>query len=461
MSEVVSMAEEVAISPAAAAIQRPVVAIVGRPNVGKSALFNRFVGERRAIVEDIPGTTRDRLIAEVEWRGRTFDVVDTGGLAEPTSVAGSGAYMDLIRSQVEQAIDEAALLLFVVDAKAGVTAADVEVGEMIRRAAKPSLLLANKADNEQRSVEATEFFELGLGEPIPISALNGRGIGEVLDIIDDLIPLAPEQEVTTKSLRVAIIGRPNVGKSAILNAILGEQRVIVSEIAGTTRDAIDTPFEYNGHSLTLIDTAGIRRPGRLEGSIEHYSVMRARNAIQRADVAVCVFDASTALRAQDLHIIGMALEASTGLVVCANKWDLVKDVYEPKRFVTSVARRMKFAPWVPMVRISAIEGWNLDDLLREVLASGEQAKRRVPTGELNAILRGAMSRRPPALIGKRRLKLLYVTQPEVSPPTFVFFVNDAGLATATYKRYLENSLRAVFGYRGAGLKLTFRSRADT
>jgi GTP-binding protein len=440
--------------------KRPLVAIVGRPNVGKSALFNRFVGERKAIVEDIAGTTRDRLVAEVEWRGRTFDVVDTGGLAEPTSVAGSGAYMDLIRLQVEQAVEQASLLLFVVDAKAGVTAADLEVAEMVRRSEKPSLLLANKADNERRSEEATEFFELGLGDPIPISALNGRGIGEVLDVIGDLIPLPPESEADTQALRVAIVGRPNVGKSALVNALLGEQRVIVSEIAGTTRDAIDTPFEFEGNEITLIDTAGIRRPGRVDGSIEHYSVIRARNALERADVAVAVFDASVALRAQDLHIIGMALDASTGLVACANKWDLVKDTFDPKRFVNSIGRRMRFATWTPLVVTSALEATGLENLIREVLAAGEQRKRRVPTSELNAILRGAMARRPPPLAGRKRLKLMYVTQPEVSPPTFVFFVNDAGLVLTSYRRYLENSLRAVFGYRGAGLRLIFRSRGE-
>lgn len=437
---------------------RPLIAIVGRPNVGKSALFNRLLGERRAIVEDIPGTTRDRLVGEVEWRGRAFDVVDTGGVAEPTSVEGSGAYMDLIRAQVEEAIAEASLLLFVVDAKAGPTSADAEVADMVRRSRKPSLLIANKADNERRGEAAAEFYELGLGEPHAISALNGRGVGELLDIIDDLVVLPPEAETEPKTLRVAIVGRPNVGKSALVNAILGQQRVIVSEIAGTTRDAIDTPFEYNGHSLTLIDTAGIRRPGRIEGSIEHFSVLRARAALERADVAVAVFDAPERLRAQDLHIIGMALDASTGLIVCGNKWDLIEDVADPRAFLASVSRRMRFAPWAPVVVVSALEKTGLDVLLMEVLASGAQRGLRVPTGELNAIMRGAMARRPPPLAGKRRIKLLYVTQPETEPPTFVFFVNDATLVPATYRRYLENSLRAACGYRGAGLKMVFRTR---
>ncbi|MPZ50363.1 MAG: ribosome biogenesis GTPase Der [Dehalococcoidia bacterium] len=443
--------------------KKPIVALVGRPNVGKSALFNRFVGERRAIVEDIAGTTRDRLVGEVEWRGRVFDIVDTGGLAEPTSVAGSGQYMDHIRSQVQAAVVEADLLLFVVDAKAGGTAADHEVAEMLRRSGKPALLVANKADNSRRSEEATEFFEFGLGEPQAVSAINGAGVGELLDMISDLLPYLPEEaEVRAPSpLRVAIIGRPNVGKSALTNALLGQDRVIVSDIAGTTRDAIDTPFEYEGEPMTLIDTAGIRRPGRVEGSIEHYSVMRSKEAVARADVAVVVFDASERLRAQDLHIIGLALEESTGLIVAANKWDLIKDEWERTAFLTAVRRRLRFATWTPVVIVSAIEATGLDELLKEVRAAGEERRKRVPTSEMNAIMRGAMARRPPPLIGRRRLKLLYVTQVRTEPPTFVFFVNDAGLVPPTYQRYLENILRKQFGFRGAGLRLIFRSRADS
>jgi GTP-binding protein len=441
--------------------RKPVVALVGRPNVGKSALFNRMVGQRKAIVEDIPGTTRDRLVDEVEWRGGTFDLIDTGGLAEPTSVAGSGEYMDFIRRQVETAITEADLILFVVDVKAGTTAADREVADILRRSNRRTLLLANKADNQRREIEATEFYELGLGEPHAVSAANGAGVGEVLDIIEQTLPLVPEKaEVEQRSLRVAIIGRPNVGKSALTNALLGEERVIVSEIAGTTRDAIDTPFEFQGHSLTLVDTAGIRRPGRIEGSIEHYSVMRAKEALERADVAVCLFDASVGLRAQDLHIIGMAMEAHTGLVVAGNKWDLMRDKLDKQSFTQRISRRLNFAPWAPVVAVSALEKTGLEELLHEVLAAGEQRTRRVPTGELNAYIRRALARRPPPVAGKQRMKLLYVTQPSVEPPTFVLFVNDADLAPTAYRRYLENSLRSAFGFRGAGIRLIFRSRGE-
>ena len=444
-------------------IRKPLVAIVGRPNVGKSALFNRMIGQRKAIVEDIPGTTRDRLTGEVEWRSRLFDLTDTGGLAEPTSVAGSGAYMDSIRAQVESAIEDADLLLFALDVKAGITAADYEVAEMLRRADKPTILVANKADNQRRADESSpEFFELGLGEPIAVSAINGGGVGELLDLIADMLPELPLETETpaTHPLRVAIIGRPNVGKSALTNALLGQDRVIVSDIAGTTRDAIDTLMTYKDQEIALIDTAGIRRPGRLEGSIEHYSVMRSKDAVKRADVAVVVFDASMRLRAQDLHIIGIALEESTGLVVCGNKWDLIAETWDQDKFRNAMRRRLHFATWSGFAVTSAAEHTGLDELLDEVIAAGEERKKRVQTSELNAIIRGALARRPPTIAGKKRLKLLYVTQVAIEPPTFVFFVNDADLVSSAYKRYLENALRRQFGYRGAGLKLFFRSRSE-
>ncbi len=447
------------------ATRKPLVAIVGRPNVGKSALFNRMIGHRKAIVEDIPGTTRDRLTGEVEWRLRLFDLTDTGGLAEPTSVAGSGAYMDAIRAQVDSAVGDADLLLFIVDVKAGLTAADYEVAAMLRRAAKTTILVANKADNQRRADEsAPEFYELGLGEPVAVSAINGGGVGELLDMISDMLPLLPEEPEeagpTTRPLRVAIIGRPNVGKSALTNALLGEDRVIVSDIAGTTRDAVDTRMKYKDHDITLVDTAGIRRPGRVEGSIEHYSVMRAKDAVKRADVAVVVFDASMRLRAQDLHIIGIALEESTGLVVCANKWDLIAETWDPEKFRNAMRRRLHFATWSGFAVVSALETTGLDELLEEVIVAGEERTKRVQTSELNAIIRGALARRPPTIAGKKRLKLLYVTQVAIEPPTFVFFVNDADLVSSAYKRYLENALRRQFGYRAAGLKLIFRSRSE-
>jgi GTP-binding protein len=283
----------------------------------------------------------------------------------------------------------------------------------------------------------------------------------MLDEVSDMLPYLPDaDETAADSLRVAIIGRPNVGKSALLNAILGEERVIVSEIAGTTRDAIDTPFEYEGVKMTLVDTAGIRRPGRIEGSIERYSVMRSKGAVERADVAVVVFDASQGIRSQDLHIVGLALEEHTGLVLAGNKWDLVQETQEKPTFLARIRRRLRFATWAPVTAVSALAGIGLDELLREVKAAGEERKKRVPTSELNALIHRALARRPPPPQGRRRLKLLYVTEARTEPPTFVFFVNDAELISSTYQRYLENELRRAFGFRGAGLKLVFRSRSE-
>jgi GTP-binding protein len=377
--------------------------------------------------------------------------------------------MASIQAQVESAVQDADLLLFVVDTKAGITAADYEVAEMLRRAARPTLLVANKADNQRRADESSpEFYELGLGEPVAVSAINGGGVGELLDLMAELLPVLHgdtdegpgEPETATRPLRVAIVGRPNVGKSALTNALLGQDRVIVSDIAGTTRDAVDTTMQYNGHPVTLVDTAGIRRPGRVEGSIEHYSVMRSKDAIKRSDVAVVVFDASARLRAQDLHIIGIALEEATGLVVCANKWDLIAETWDQDKFRNAMRRRLHFATWAGFAVTSAMERTGLDELMQEVLAAGEERKKRVQTSELNAIIRGALARRPPTVAGKKRLKLLYVTQVATEPPTFVFFVNDASLVSSAYKRYLENALRRQFGYRGAGLKLLFRSRSE-
>ncbi len=300
--------------------RRPLVAIAGRPNVGKSALFNRMVGGRPALVEDLPGTTRDRIYGEVEWRGREFMLIDTGGL-EPSV---EGTYTPLVREQIEVALREADIVLFVVDAKDGSTPADAEVADLLRRANKPVLLLANKAENEERAESAVAFFDLGIGEPIPISAQHGHGVADVLDMIVDSLP-AFEAEVAQDELRLAIVGRPNVGKSSLLNAVLGEQRVIVSDVPGTTRDAIDTPFDFEGQRLVLVDTAGLRRRGAIEPGVEKHSVLRARRALERAQIALCVFDLSEDFTAQDGHVVGYALDASAGLIVVANKWDLVAD----------------------------------------------------------------------------------------------------------------------------------------
>lgn len=435
----------------------PIVAIVGRPNVGKSALFNRIVGGRPALVEDLPGTTRDRIYGAAEWGGREFRVVDTGGL-EPSV---PGTYTPLVRSQVEEALREADVILFVVDAKDGMTAADRDVADLLRPSTKPVLLLANKADNEERQEAAVAFYELGLGEPIPVSAQHGLGVADVLDMVVGILPPG-EAPPSVEGLRIAIVGRPNVGKSSLLNAILGEERVIVSEVPGTTRDVIDTPFQFEGHDLVLVDTAGLRRRGSIEAGVEKHSAMRARRALERAQIALCLFDLSEGLTAQDTHVIGFALEAFRGLVVVGNKWDLVA---EGERTAEEWERRirwkLKFAPWAPVRFVTAKEGTGVRELLEEAVRIGEQRLRRVETGPLNQAIRRAVLDRPPTSPSKgKRLKLLYVTQPEVDPPTFVFFVNDAALVHFSYRRYMENVIRRNFGFEGTAIHLVFRGRGD-
>lgn len=434
---------------------RPVVAIVGRPNVGKSALFNRMVGRRQALVEEIPGTTRDRLYGDVAWRGEGFRLVDTGGL-DPEAESG---YPELIRRQVEQAVSEAAVLLFVVDAKDGITATDEEIAEILRRTGKPVFLLANKAENEARREAAVQFYELGLGEPIPVSAQHGTGVADVLDRVLDALPPAPEEEAPPAVPRLAIVGRPNVGKSLLLNAILGEERVIVSEVPGTTRDAIDTAFEFQGRSLVLVDTAGLRRRGKVERGLERHATLRSHRALERADTALVVFDASEGLTAQDLHIVGYAVKAKTGVVVVANKWDLMAGA-SLAEFEEDVRRRLHFARWISLRIVSAKEGVGIAPLLTEALRVCDERERRIETAPLNAVVQRAVAERPPPMVRNRRLKLLYVSQPKVAPPTFVFFVNDASLVHFSYRRHLENVLRDHFGFEGVALRLVFRSRKE-
>ena len=434
----------------------PVVAIVGRPNVGKSALFNRIVGGRPALVEDLPGTTRDRVYGEAEWRDRAFRVVDTGGL-EPDE---PGTYTPLVREQVERALGEAAIVLFVVDVVSGITAADYEVADLLRRTKKPVLLLANKADNELRREDAVAFFELGLGEPIAVSALHGHGVADVLDMIVDSLPLVEAEDEAEEPLRIAIVGRPNVGKSSLLNVILGEERVIVSPVPGTTRDAIDTPFEFEGRQLVLVDTAGLRRRGAIEPGVEKHASLRARRALERAGIAICVFDLAEGFTAQDAHIIGYALEAFRGVIVAGNKWDLVREgAWDRQEWERQLRWKLKFAPWAEIAFVSAQEGSGVRELLAAAARIGDVRRQRVDTGPLNQVVRRAVAERPPPTPTKgRRLKVLYVTQADVEPPTFVFFMNDASLVHFSYKRFLENVVRRTFGFQGTAIKMVFRSR---
>jgi GTP-binding protein len=442
-------------STPSAATERHTVAIVGRPNVGKSTLFNRLVGGRQAITADIPGTTRDRLYGEARLGRTSFTVIDTGGL-EPEAETG---YPAQIRLQVDTAVAEADVILLLVDAVAGCTPADKEIAQLLRQAGKPVILVANKSDNERRRELATEFYELALGEPLPVSAYHNIGLGDLGDRLAELLP-EEEAATTSQALRLAIVGRPNVGKSALLNAILGRERVLVSEEPGTTRDAVDTPFEYGGQSLVLIDTAGIRRRGKVERGIEKYSVLRAEEALARADVGLLVLDASAGLAAQDIHIAGYVAEAHKGLIAVVNKWDLMEDTEESReRFAEAVLSRLRFAPWAPLAFVSAQTGLNVEGLLDLALEVGETRRQRVPTGELNtAVQKAVAEHRPPSKKG-RALHILYVTQADVNPPTFVYFVNDAKLLHFSYQRYLENALRKAFGFEGTAVKLVFRSRS--
>jgi GTP-binding protein len=433
---------------------KPIVAVVGRPNVGKSTFFNRMIGQPLAIVEDEPGTTRDRLYADAEWNGRTFTLVDTGGLV----FEDTGDVASKVREQAQIAIAEADVIVFMLDATTGLTAADWDAADLLRRTEKPLILAANKADNEARRQAALEFYELGMSEPIPISSLHGTGTGDLLDAIT--AAFAPDvEEDEDEAIRVAIVGRPNVGKSSLLNALLGEERTIVSEIPGTTRDAIDTPLDWDGTPVVLIDTAGIRRRGRIDPGVEKYSVLRALRAIQRSDVAVLVLDAVDGPTAQDAHVAGYILEEMKSVIVAVNKWDLVvKDTHTMHQYMQTVRAALQFMDYVPVLFISAKTGKRVDQVLDTAMRVRDERLVRLPTSELNTMLRDAVARQsPPAKSGKR-LKFLYVTQAAVDPPTFVFFVNDKELVHFSYARYLENQIRERYGFTGTPLKLLFRGR---
>ena len=433
----------------------PLVVIVGRPNVGKSALFNRMTRSRHALVEDVPGTTRDRIYGDVEWRGRHLRVVDTGGLEGPQA----DPFTPLVRQQVEEALGEADAILFVVDAADGVTAADEEIAALVRRFTHPVLLVANKSDRREAADNLPELYALGFGDPLPVSAYHGRAVGDLLDRVLDMVT-AVRASVTTERLSVAIVGRPNVGKSSLVNAILGEQRAIVSEIPGTTRDAIDTPFEFEGRAMMMVDTAGIRRRGRVEPGVERHSVQRAERAIDRSDVAFLIIDQAEATVAQDTHIAGYISTQGRGMVLVVNKWDLAGKPGEREVFARRVDHRYRFVPWAPVLFTSAITGEGVRDLMEMAVHIGEVRQRRVPTPELNTLVQRALADHAPPTVGHRRLKVMYVTQAEVAPPTFVFFVNDPKLLHFSYRRYLENRLRDSFDFAGTAIRLVFRRRSE-
>ena len=440
-----------------AAAHLPRVAIVGRPNVGKSSLFNRIVGERRAIIEDEPGTTRDRLEAEVEWRDTHFLVLDTGGFQREAE----GDYTALIRAQITAAIEEAALVLFCVDARDGLTASDLDMADVVRRGETPALLVATKADNEAReAIAAAEATTLGFGPPLPVSALHDVNVGLLLDDVVERLPkTAPLVE--RDRIRVAIVGRPNVGKSTLVNALTGEDRVIVSDVAGTTRDAIDTDLDSPQGAFTLIDTAGIRRPGKRGLGVERHSVLRATSAIDRSDVAILLVDASESVAAQDTHIAGIVQEAAVGLVVVANKTDLWENPeLDGARLLAVMRERFRFLPWALFTFISAEAGQGLPELLRLAAEAREARRRRIPTGELNGIFKRALRDHSPPVVHSRRLKIRFVTQPSVDPPTFVVFVNDPKLLHFSYRRFLERRLREAHDFEGTAIRFILRGSSD-
>jgi len=434
---------------------KPIVAIVGRPNVGKSSLFNRLVGKPQAIIEDEPGTTRDRLYGDITWKESAFTVVDTGGLllTPPDDIA------QMVKSQVEVAIEEADVIIFLVDVVDGVTHMDKEIAESLRRSRKPVMLAANKADNEKRSQDALQFYELALGDPLPISAYHDIGADQLLDMVVEKLPFSPAEE-ELEMMKVAIVGRPNVGKSMLLNAILGQERAIVTDTPGTTRDAIDTIFQYNDHRMLLIDTAGIRRRGRIEGGIERYSVTRALRAISRADVALLVTEATEPVTAQDTHIAGYIQQAFKGMVLVVNKWDLVEETADRQEWTTAIRRRLKFMSYAPILYVSAKFCRGIEPVIAAARQVFEQRQKRIPTAVLNNAIRDAVDAHPPTSVAGKRLKILYATQAEINPPTFVLFMNDAKLMHFSYQRYLENRLRKSFGFGGTPLRLIYKKRGE-
>lgn len=444
---------------------KPIVAIVGRPNVGKSTFFNRLIGQRKAIVEDLPGTTRDRLYGECEWNGRIFTVVDTAGLLfEHDDLTTGTPQIEIarqVRAQVKIALEEADIIIFVVDIMSGITAADDEVAVMLRRSNKPIILTANKSDSLARNLDAVEFYALNLGHPIPMSAYHGIGTGDVLDAVTALMPALADQE-TDETVRIALVGRPNVGKSSLLNRLVGSERSVVSSVPGTTRDAIDTPITIDGEAAMLIDTAGVRRRGRVEPGVEKHSVLRTMRAIERADVAVLLIDAEEGVTAQDTHIAGMILEQLKGVVILVNKWDLIiKDDTTFNAFTRGVRDAFKFIPYAPLIFISAKTGQRVDQVLPTALKVAVERRKRVATSQLNALLRQALYDHPPTSIKVgAHLRIYYATQPQINPPVFLFFANDAQMIHWGYARYLENKLREKFGYIGTPIKIVFRGRVE-
>lgn len=454
-------------------MSKPIVALVGRPNVGKSTLFNRLAGERLAIVDGTPGTTRDRILAAAEWNGIPFAIIDTGGIdpthggKTPLSV-GSAEFIEQIREQALIAVRDADAVLFITDGAEGVAPADREVAEILRRYQKtaqgkrwpPILLVVNKCESADRRSQAVQFYELGLGDPYPISGLHGMGTGDLLDdLVASFPPSSEEQE--DESVKIAIVGKPNAGKSSLLNTLVGEERAIVSPIPGTTRDAIDTRIEFNGLPITLIDTAGIRRRGKIDPGVEKYSVLRSFKAIERADVVLLLIDATTGITAQDTHIAGFILEAWKSTVVLVNKWDAIqKDSFTMDEYSRVVRRELNFMPYVPLLFISAKTGQRVDQVLPMALRVQEERLARIITSKLNQVLRDAQDVHSAPSHAGRQLKIYYGAQVRTDPPTFVIYVNDPKLLHFSYLRFLENRIRDQYEFLGTPIKIIAKGHKE-
>lgn len=437
---------------------KPIVAIVGRPNVGKSTLFNRIAGERISIVEDTPGVTRDRIYADAEWLDKHFTLIDTGGLEPETE----DIIMKQMYEQAEIAMETADVIMFVCDVKTGVTDADMQVANRLRKTKKPIVLVVNKMDDLRKySMDVYEFYELGLGEPFGVSAGQAIGLGDMLDEVVKHFPADKDTSEEEDVIKVAVVGKPNVGKSSLINRILGEERVIVSDIAGTTRDAVDSPYEYNGQKFVFIDTAGMRKKSKIRENIEKYSIIRAVAAVERADVCILMINAEEGITDQDTKIAGIAHEAGKATIIAVNKWDAVeKDSNTINKFTKEIDAELKYMPYAPKMFISALTGQRVSKLFDTIAAIYENNTRRVSTGLLNDVLIEAMAlNQPPAEKG-RPLKIYYMTQVSVKPPTFVLFVNDTELLHFSYKRYIENQLRQAFGFDGTPIHFIARNKKD-
>lgn len=454
-------------------IKKPVVALVGRPNVGKSTLFNRILGRRVAIVEDLPGTTRDRIYGDADWNGVGFTIIDTGGLEAPSEIGAarlrqpnaeplaldSADFIKSIQNQAQVAIEEADVIVFVVDGREGLTAADQDVGEVLRLSHKPIFVAVNKTEAADRKLDAVEFWSLGLSEPYAMSAYHGDGVGDFLDELVKVLPAYPASYEEAKRVGMAIVGRPNVGKSSLLNALLQTERAIVSDVPGTTRDPIDTEIVFEGQTLVLIDTAGIRRRGSIEQGIERYSVVRSMRSIDQADVAMLLIDANDGVTAQDAHVAGYILERSKGVVVLVNKWDMIeKDEHTMVQFAKQVREDLKFLSYVPVLFISALTRQRINRVLPTAMDVVAARQHRLSTSELNQLLRDAYDKSMPPTKNGRHLRLYYSTQIDTEPPTFLLFVNDPELVHFSYERYLENCIRAHYPFTGTPIRIQFRAR---